>query len=110
MGLLLYQLILAHVLCDFVLQSASMAKGKSRHLAFDLGVEERARVYWPYWLTAHAIIHGGAVWWVTGIIALGLVETIMHWIIDYAKCEGWTNIHSDQLLHLICKGIYLFFV
>ena len=111
MGLLIYQFVLAHVVCDFVLQSSSMARGKNRHIHIDRKEGgSHSHVFWPYWLTAHSFVHGGAVWLITGSVILGLTETCLHWIIDFAKCERWTNIHIDQSLHLACKAMYLFII
>lgn len=108
---LIFKLIIGHTLADFSLQPSSMAKGKNRNIKINGDPEENKYFpNWPYWLTAHAILHGGAVWLATGNIYLGIIEVILHWIIDFAKCENWTNIHTDQLLHVACKAIYIFFV
>jgi hypothetical protein len=109
---LIAKLIFAHVLADFALQTTSMAMGKCRKKQAEekSGCRYHQGPNWPYWLTAHAIIHGGAVWLATGNIILGLAEVFLHWIIDFAKCENWTNIHADQILHMACKAAYLFFI
>jgi hypothetical protein len=105
---LLLKLLIAHSLADFVLQPDSMARGKNRHYSQVTDKKGgRPPLIWPYWLTAHALFHGGAVWLVTGSMALGLVETGIHWIIDFAKCENWINFHTDQLFHVLCKALYL---
>jgi hypothetical protein len=108
---LILKLIIGHALADFALQPTSMAMGKNRNRQWE-GLKEEKKYFpnWPYWLTAHALLHGGAVWLITGNMVLGIAEIVLHWIIDFAKCENWTNIHTDQLLHLICKGVYLLFV
>ena len=88
-----------------------MAKGKARKAKLEYIQDGRKYIlFWPYWLSAHALIHGGAVWLITGNMSLGLIEVILHWIIDFAKCEGWTNIHIDQLLHMICKAVYVWLI
>ncbi len=108
---LILKLIIGHALVDFVLQPSSMAMGKNRNRKWEGSLEDKKFFpNWPYWLTAHALLHGGAVWMITGNLYLGILEIALHWIIDFAKCENWTNIHADQILHLICKGIYLFLV
>lgn len=108
---LAFKLLIAHALADFSLQTSAMAKGKARNSKPDF-IEEMKLVslFWPYWLTAHALIHGGAVWFVTGSMTLGLAEVVLHWLIDFAKCEKWTNIHVDQLLHMICKAGYILYL
>ena len=108
---LFLKLLIGHALVDFALQPTSMALGKNRNRKLDdspYGHDYFPN--WAYWLSAHAFIHGGAVWLITGNIYLGLIEIILHWIIDFAKCENWTNIHVDQILHLVCKVIYLFII
>ncbi len=65
---------------------------------------------WYYWLAAHALVHGGVVFVVTGSAVLALVEVILHSAIDYAKCERWIGFHQDQALHVLCKVGYCFFV
>lgn len=92
------KLIFCHAWGDYTLQSDSMAKGKCR-----LGGGEM----WRYWLSAHAAMHATGVWFVTGNVWLGLAEFVLHWIIDFIKCENLTNIHQDQLLHIICKVMYV---
>jgi len=103
--LLFFQLLIGHAVCDFVLQSDTMARAKLRH-------GELRATYgpgfppWYYWLSAHALVHGGAVYLLTGSPLLGAVELALHWAIDFAKCERWINIHQDQALHVLCKAAY----
>ena len=106
----LFYLIVGHALADFALQSGDMAKGKNRNIFVDpLGLPpgQKPMVIWPYWLTSHALIHGGAVSLITGIWWLGLLEFVVHWGIDFAKCENWTGIHTDQALHVVCKLVWV---
>ena len=63
-----------------------------------------------YWMTAHALVHGGVVYLITGNISLGLIEAVIHWLTDYAKCEGWISMHQDQAVHIGCKVGYSFFM
>ena len=109
---LIFKLIIAHVFADFAFQSTSMAMGKCRKRQHEekSGSRHHLGPNWPYWLTAHTILHGGAVWLVTGNMFLGLVEVVLHWCIDYAKCENWTNIHVDQILHMACKALYIVYI
>ena len=55
---------------------------------------------------AHALIHGGAVYLITGQLVYGLIETVSHWLIDFAKCEGKISMHVDQALHILLKLSY----
>jgi hypothetical protein len=98
-----FYLLVGHAMMDFSLQAGPMATEKSRHSTTELQKE----VPWYYWLTAHALMHGGAVALVTQSLGLGLLETFCHWVIDFAKCEDWTNIHIDQALHIICKVVWV---
>jgi hypothetical protein len=104
---LLFMLLAAHVFADFVFQTDIMAKLKNRHNKPEwLPQGQKYVPCWPYWLTAHAFVHATLVFYVTHSFACALVELIAHWCIDYAKCEGRTNPHQDQLLHVICKLLY----
>ena len=99
---LFFLLIAGHALADFVLQSDVMAMGKNRHSDIHVG-KGKNFPSWQYWLGAHTLIHGGVVCLVTQSLALGVLETLLHSIIDFLKCEGKLTFHQDQLLHLICK-------
>lgn len=98
-----FWLVVAHFLADYPLQGDTTAREKSRHSATPL----QAFVPWYYWMTAHALMHGAAVAFITNSIALGLAETAAHWAIDFGKCERWFSIHVDQALHLACKALWL---
>jgi hypothetical protein len=58
-------------------------------------------------------VHAGVIWLLfegfhlPGAVWFALAEFILHWLIDFAKCERWTNFHQDQSLHLVCKLGYL---
>jgi len=107
---MLFLLIAGHALADYPLQNEAMATCKDRHARLPL----QKSVPWYYWLTAHALVHGFVVavivagW--TGNhdlgVMLGLMEFAAHWVIDVSKCEGYTNIHIDQGLHIVCKVIW----
>ena len=102
----LFFLLSGHALADFTLQTDTMAKGKNRNRKVDMSLIPPGQKYvpcWPYWLTAHALIHGGIVAIVTGNVYLGIAEAVAHWIIDFGKCENWYGIHVDQGLHMLCK-------
>lgn len=108
-GILLIFLALAigHALMDFPLQGKFLSVAKDRHadLSAYFGHDAPSGV-WIHALTAHSLIHAGAVWIVTGSATLTVMELVLHWLIDYAKCEGWTGFHTDQILHYVCKLIY----
>jgi hypothetical protein len=92
-GLLLIQLLLAHFICDFVLQTGKMVAAKrwfSKAMLLHV-----ALVY-----ITSAVLSG--LWWWSLPIAL------LHWLIDSIKIELTKRNHSgitlfvgDQVLHLV---------
>lgn len=103
----LFALLIGHAVADFALQSDSMARGKNRNRPPEnIPPGQVPMAIWPYWLTSHALIHAGAVWLVTGNMWLAAAELVVHWVIDFAKCENWTGIHTDQFLHVMCKVLW----
>ncbi len=109
MIVLFAKLLMGHALADFALQSDSMAKGKNRNRMVDLSIVppgQKYQVSWQYWLSAHALIHGMAVWLITGNIYIGFYEICCHWVIDFGKCESWYGIHEDQTAHIVCKILW----
>jgi hypothetical protein len=94
-----FALAVFHALADFPLQGDYLARQKVRSTAD--GTSE-----WLVALTAHSLIHAGAVWLVTGSKLLGLAELILHALIDAAKGRGAFSHLTDQLLHLGCKLVY----
>lgn len=103
----LWWLIVAHAAADYWAQSGDMARGKNRHnTPQNVPAGQVPKALWWHWLTAHALIHGGAVGLVTGSVTLGVAECLIHWCIDYAKCENWTGPNQDQALHLACKVLW----
>ena len=102
---LLFKLLVGHALGDFVLQTDTMARAKDRHGDLAKTASESFPP-WYYWLAAHALVHGGIVFFVTGSALLGVIETLLHGAIDIAKCERWIGFHQDQALHVLCKIAY----
>lgn len=102
---LFFLLLAGHALADFVLQSDVMATAKNRHNAIHKNRGDNFPP-WQYWLGAHTLIHGGVVLLVTESLLLGFIETLLHTLIDFLKCEGKLSFHQDQALHLICKVVY----
>lgn len=100
-------LLCGHALADFALQSDAMAKGKNRHNKNPAPKGQKYTPCWPYWLIAHSLIHGGIVYLITGNLFLGIIETVLHSVIDFMKCENVFTPHTDQALHLLCKVMYL---
>ena len=93
-------LIAGHALADYPLQTDFIAKGKN-HRAPIPGID------WPIILLAHALIHGLTVYALTGSAALLVLESVLHTVIDWTKCEGLTTFRVDQALHVACKVVYV---
>ena len=107
--ILLFAFVIAHALADFPLQGDFLSKNKSRSHAKQVSEQcpNLPPSLWFYCLTAHSLIHAGFVWIVSGSVALAAIETVVHWVTDYAKCEGWTNFHVDQILHFLSRVVYV---
>ena len=104
-AVVLFALLIGHALADFSLQGEFLSTAKNRHAQlnafFDNG--NPPKWLWVHALGAHSLIHAGAVWLITGSVVLGFLEFVLHWCIDFAKCEGWTSFRTDQALHILCK-------
>jgi len=95
----LFWLLVAHVLCDYPLQGDFLARGKNHKKPIP-------GVPWMQCLAAHALIHAGAVAFLTHSVALGFAEFVSHALIDYLKSEGAYSFNEDQALHLLSKFIW----
>lgn len=100
-----FLLLAGHAFADFAVQPEAMALGKCRRYK-PAPASAAGWPHWSYWLTAHALVHGGIVALITGNWWLGLAETLVHWAIDFAKCEGWTVLHADQGMHVVTKILW----
>ena len=103
---LIFKLLCGHAIADFALQTDWIAKNKNRHsipAGYDPVLHGPIQTIWPYVLGAHSLIHGFMVYAATGSVLLGMAETTAHWIIDFWKCEKLYGIHTDQMLHIVCK-------
>lgn len=99
----LFILVALHALLDFPLQGDAVAINKNPNAKTEL----QKHVPWYYWLGSHALAHGFGVWFVTQSALLGVLETVAHFFIDLAKCNKWFSIHVDQILHIVCKVLWL---
>jgi hypothetical protein len=106
--ILFFAMAIGHALGDYPLQGSFLASGKNRHIDSStfFGGSEVSPILWVHSLTAHSLIQAGMVWIVTGSAALALAEFVVHWIIDFVRCEKWIGFSMDQALHFSCKMIY----
>ena len=106
----LFWLLAGHAVGDFGLQSDWMVKHKNRHVKLASAFSSRPEWVWIEVLSAHSLIHAGAVALATGSVLLGVLEFIAHWIIDFGKGENWFGFHTDQGLHILSKFVWLAFL
>ena len=106
--ILFFAMAIGHALGDYPLQGSFLASGKNRHIDSStfFGGNEASPILWVHSLTAHSLIQAGMVWIVTGSATLALAEFVVHWIIDFVRCEKWIGFSMDQALHFSCKLIY----
>lgn len=106
-----FALAIGHAFADFALQSEFMAVNKNRNLVPKDTDDGKPSSMWLHVLSAHCLVHAGAVWMVLGSLklawAVALFEFAIHWFIDYVKCEGRTSFNMDQSLHYLCKAGYV---
>jgi len=105
----LFLLLAGHALADFVLQPEAMGRGKNRNNIIHSDTQSLFP-HWSYWMTGHAMIHGGIVFLVTDNVVLGLVEVLTHWAVDFLKCERFLSLHQDQAIHIALKVVYAGYV
>lgn len=97
---LLFKMLAGHALADYALQNDFIAQAKNH-------TTELGKQFWRWVLPSHGLIHGLMVYLATGMIWLGIIETVVHTLIDYLKCAGKLSFNEDQLLHVLCKVAYV---
>lgn len=103
-ALYFFAMAVGHVVADYPLQGEYLARTKDpagRNEAIGEGKHD-----WILSLNAHCLIHAGTVWLITGIVWFGIIEWVLHLIVDYLKIRNVTNLWVDQILHFLCKLIY----
>lgn len=103
MLILFLKLVIGHFLFDFPFQGQFLSDAKNHR-------QPIPGVPWPQALFAHAAIQGGMVWFITGSLALGVIEFFLHALIDYLKSDGRLSFTADQALHILCKAVYVYLV
>ena len=102
-----FALLISHAIGDFALQGNFLSQAKNRNANLEAFFPNGTpRGLWFNALLAHALIHAGGVWLVTGLAMFAFIELLVHFLIDYIKCEGWISFSMDQSLHRLCKLLY----
>ena len=94
-----FWLLVGHAVADYGLQTGFLSQAKRPG-----GVPGFP---WYEAMSAHCLIHAGAVALATGSVVLGIAEFCAHFAIDYAKCRGRTSTTEDQTLHVACKILWV---
>ncbi len=106
---ILFAFVIGHALADFPLQGDFLSRGKNRNTPPPPLADGKVcpANLWVYLMSAHCLVHAGFVWLVSGYAILAFAEFVLHWIIDWAKCEGRTSFAADQWLHVATKALYV---
>ena len=96
---LLFMMFVGHAICDYALQSDFIAEAKNPNTKV-------GKVFWEHVLTAHALIHAGAVYYVTQSLTLGVCEFVLHWVTDLLKCNNRITLNQDQAIHYWSKVVW----
>jgi len=92
-----FLLIAAHAVTDAALQTDFISRNKVPGNPMFIFV-----------LPAHGLINGLGVFLATNSVILGIAETVLHSLIDMGKCYKLYNLKVDQLMHFICKLVWLY--
>lgn len=98
-ALMFFWLLVGHGIADYPLQGDFLSRGKN-HLSPLPGIPWYQCLFW------HAMIHGGFVMAITRSWELGLLEVVVHFLIDHLKCNKSFGFNTDQALHVACKLAY----
>lgn len=96
---ILLLLIFAHFLCDYPLQGDFLSRAKNSKNPVE-------GVPWYQAMMAHCGIHAGAVLFITGSPFIALLEFVLHFLMDDAKCRGEVTYNQDQAFHIGCKIVW----
>lgn len=101
---LFMKLLIGHTLADFVLQSEFMSAAKNRHTTPYKDV--------PWWIimSYHCLIHAAMVSIVAGSWSIGVLEFIVHFMIDTWRCDKEYSFLVDQVLHILFKVLWAWII
>jgi hypothetical protein len=97
----LFWLLVGHALADFVFQTDKMRQFKR-----PVRVQEGGAPWW-FWMSAHCLVHAGAVALATGRIEIGMLEFVVHFAADSIPRR---NAYLNQGLHVISKLVWAYMV
>src|SRR5436190_19983061 len=103
---LLFALLIGHMVGDYPLQGDFLAVHKNRNVS-RAGSKEYPANLWIHCMLAHSFIHAGVVWLITARVVFAVAEVVLHFGLDFIKCERWTSHTADQALHALCKVAYV---
>jgi len=92
-------LFAGHALCDYPLQGQFLSEAKN-HRKPIVGIP------WYQALGAHALIHAGMVYLITGVYTFAVCEFIVHFWTDYARCDEKLTFNEDQAIHYAFKVLW----
>lgn len=93
-------LLFGHFVADYGLSNNWISDAKNPFKAYP-------GVPWQIVMGSHAGIHGGMVGIITGVWWLGVIEFVAHFFIDWGRCVHKYNFTVDQIMHWLCKLIYV---
>jgi len=93
---MLLLLFAGHALCDYPLQGPFLSEAKNQ-------VKPILGIPWYQALGAHALIHAGMVYLITGVYTFAVCEFAIHFWTDYAKSAKRITFNQDQAIHYGCK-------
>jgi len=96
-----------HTLLDYALQGDFMSRAKNPFPPPGQATYPFPGVPPFLILFQHAFLQAGPVVYFTGSWTLGLCELVAHYVIDYAKCANRISFWTDQILHALCKIIWI---
>lgn len=111
--IIFFLLMVGHAFGDYAFQTEWIANNKNRNnfpKGYDPALHGERETIWPYVLSAHALIHAGLVIVILGNFFYAAAEFVLHWIIDFLKCDKRFGIRVDQWLHIICKLLYVIII
>lgn len=72
-----------------------------------MGLKINGETVWPIILVSHSFLHAAGVFLVTGSGLLLVFEFVAHTITDYQKCKGRISFFCDQVIHVVCKILWI---